>query len=99
SGQKGEVSPLADQYSLGVLLYELLTGRTPFSGPPAAVVYRVIHHDPPAPRTIRPNLPPDLETICLKAMARRPTDRYPMCRMFADDLGRWLADEPITARR
>lgn len=98
-GQRGEASPLSDQYALGVVLYELLTGQPPFSGPPAAVVYKVIHHDPPMPRSLRPYAPCDLETICLKAMAKKPEARYTSCQTLADDLKRWLQGEPIDGRR
>ncbi|MGL4554895.1 MAG: serine/threonine-protein kinase, partial [Gemmataceae bacterium] len=99
AGQQGEARPESDQYALGVVLYELIAGRTPFEGPPQIVLFNVIHHDPPLPRKLRPDVPRDLETVCLKAMAKRPEDRYPDCQALADDLGRWLDGEPIRARR
>lgn len=99
SGQQDTVSGASDQYSLGVVLYELLTGRTPFQGPPAMVISKVLHQEPPAPRTLRSNIPRDLETICLKTLSKEATARYESCQDLADDLRRFLADEPIMARR
>jgi serine/threonine protein kinase len=98
-GQTGEPLPASDQYSLGVVLYELLCGQRPFSGPPEVVLYNAIHTEPPAPRTHRPNLPRDLETVCLKAMAKPPHDRYSTCQELADDLRRWLEGDAVRARR
>ena len=99
AGQKGEAQPATDQYAAGVVLYELLTGQVPFSGPLPVVMHNVIHTAPDSPRKFRAYLPKDLETICLKAMAKRPEDRYADCQELADDLRRWLEREPITARR
>src|SRR5262249_44851076 len=99
AGQKGEARPTVDQYSAGVVLYELLTGRAPFEGPLVVVLHNVIHTTPDAPRKHRPEIPKDLETICLKAMAKHPDDRYPSCQALADDLRRWLEGAPIAARK
>jgi tRNA A-37 threonylcarbamoyl transferase component Bud32 len=90
AGQSGPPQPATDQYSLGVVLYELLCGRTPFSGPPQIVLFNILHTEPPAPRTLRPEVPAALEAICLRAMAKRPADRYPGCRQLADALKVWL---------
>jgi WD40 repeat protein/predicted Ser/Thr protein kinase len=98
-GQQGEAKPAGDQYALGVVLYELLTGRLPFEGPPAIVLHNVLTRDPDSPRKLRPSVPRDLETVCLKAMAKRPEERYGNCQELADDLRRWLDNEPIRARR
>ena len=99
AGQKGEAQPAADQYAVGVVLYELLTGRVPFEGPLPVVIHNAIHTEPDAPRTLRADIPRDLETICLKAMSKRPEGRYADCQALADDLRRWLEGEPISARR
>lgn len=98
-GLKGEAKPAADQYALGVVLYELVTGRTPFEGPPAAVLHQAINEPPPNPSEFRKDLPKDLQTICLKALAKDPADRYVTCQAMADDLRRWQDGEPIRARK
>jgi eukaryotic-like serine/threonine-protein kinase len=98
AGNSSEAGPAADQYAAGVVLYELLTGRLPFEGPPAVVMHNTIHSSPPTPSSLRKDLPRDLETICLKVLSKDPKDRYPSCLVFADDLRRWQEGEPITAR-
>jgi serine/threonine protein kinase len=97
SGQGTNVLAVSDQYSLGVVFYELLCGRTPFIGPSQVVLYHVIHTQPPDPQALNPQVPPELEAICLKAMVKLPEDRYTTCRELADDLRRWLDGEAIRA--
>jgi serine/threonine-protein kinase len=90
----------SDIYALGVILYRILTSRPPYLGGTPVEILRRIRGEPPAPpRSVIPSIPPPLEAICLKAMARNPDHRYPSPLDLADDLNRWRADEPVQAYR
>src|SRR5205807_1096808 len=81
--------PAGDQYSLGVLFYELLCGRVPFRGPVVQVLHQALTQPPPAPRSFDPAVPPELEAVCLRALAKRPQERFPDCRALAEALDAW----------
>src|SRR5262245_22668987 len=97
-GEGYKVDGRSDVYSLGAVLYQLLTGRTPFTGNPRMLLHHVLHDDPKPPRKVDAKAPRDLETITLKAMAKDPGRRYQTAGEMRDDLRRWLAGEPIRAR-
>lgn len=98
-GLVDELSPASDQYSLGALLYELLTGRPPFLGTKAFdTISQVVHKEPVPPCQLQEKMPVDIDTICLKALQKTPDKRYANCDEMADDLGRFLRGEPIIAR-
>jgi serine/threonine protein kinase len=97
---RGDSGPKGDVYGLGATLYELLTLRPAFDRRDRArLIDQILHEDPPPPRSVDRRIPRDLETIALKAMAKHPADRYASARALADDLGRFLDDRTIRARR
>lgn len=87
-----------DIHALGAILFELLTGRTPFAGGDfSSVIRRVLEEPAPAVRTFRPDTDRDLEAICLKCLSKNPSDRYPSAAALIDDLTKYLHGEPISA--
>lgn len=98
AGKGDEADARTDVYSLGVMLYEMLTGERPFQGTHRLLLLQVLEDEPRPPRKLEPRIPKDLETICLKAMAKSPGRRYPTAAQLADDLRRFERGEPIAAR-
>ncbi len=100
AGDLEKLSPRSDVYGLGAILYDLLTGRHPTSGSSQEELLKAIRTGQiTPPRQVRGDVPASLEAVCLKALALKPEDRYANPRELEADIKRWLADEPVSARR
>lgn len=96
--QPDAIDARSDVYSLGATFYEALTGVEPFRGTTHGVLQQVLHDEPRSPRLLNEAVPGDLETICLRALAKEPARRYAGALAMGEDLRRWLRGEPILAR-
>jgi serine/threonine-protein kinase len=99
AGDLDRLRSRSDVYSLGATLYCLLTGRPPFDGETGEVLRKVQRGEFAPPRQLDPTIDRALEAVCLKAMANKPEGRYASCRALADDVERWMADQPVAAWR
>jgi serine/threonine-protein kinase len=98
AGKSHEVGPPADTYALGAILYEMLTGRPPYRAETwLETLDQLRFQEVIPPSQLRPDLPLDLESICLKCLKKKSAERYPSAQALAEDLRRFLAGEPVSA--